>query len=608
MKAVIYARYSSDNQREESIEGQLRECKEYADKNGITILCSYIDRALSAKTDNRPEFQKMVQDSAKGLFDTVLVWKLDRFARNRYDSAHYKAVLRRNGVKVVSATENISDGPEGIILESMLEGMAEYYSAELAQKINRGLTENALKGKNNGGGIPLGYQLTDDQHLRIDPSTAPIVREIYQRYAEGETVRSIITSLNERHILTQKQKPFRPNSLHSVLCNRKYIGEYRYKDIIIPDGVPSIIPKDLFERVQMRVEKNKRTPARAKAEEEYLLTTKLFCGHCGRMMIGESGKSHTGAIYRYYKCSGAKRKLGCRKKAVKKDWIECIAVQYTIQRVFQDELIAQIADKLVEKAFSVLAVSIVIAGATIANLGGVPCSTLLTHLVSWRMAYALVACTGVVVIICVLIWVPKLPGLKHTGFLEQFRFLGSVQPWLIFLAIVLGNGGMFCWYSYVSPFLTGVSGLEPGKMTLVMAFAGAGMVLGNSLSGRLSVRFRPAVIAAGMQGVMAVSLLALFLLGTGLAAALCLLFLCTACLFGISAPQQMLLLQNARGGEMLGAAMAQVGFNTGNALGAFLGGLSIDAGFGYAGTACLGAAGAAVGFLLLFFYSRHEGR
>ena len=285
MKAVIYARYSSDNQREESIEGQLRECKEYADKNGITILCSYIDRALSAKTDNRPEFQKMVQDSAKGLFDTVLVWKLDRFARNRYDSAHYKAVLRRNGVKVVSATENISDGPEGIILESMLEGMAEYYSAELAQKINRGLTENALKGKNNGGGIPLGYQLTDDQHLRIDPLTAPIVREIYQRYAEGETVRSIITSLNERHILTQKQKPFRPNSLHSVLCNRKYIGEYRYKDIIIPDGVPSIIPKDLFERVQMRVEKNKRTPARAKAEEEYLLTTKLFCGHCGGRLV-----------------------------------------------------------------------------------------------------------------------------------------------------------------------------------------------------------------------------------------------------------------------------------------------------------------------------------
>ena len=348
MKAVIYARYSSDNQREESIEGQLRECKEYAEKNGIIILRSYIDRALSAKTDNRPEFQHMVQDSAKGLFDAVLVWKLDRFARNRYDSAHYKALLRRNGVKVVSATENISDGPEGIILESMLEGMAEYYSAELAQKINRGLTENALKGKCNGGSIPLGYQSTGDQHLRIDPLTAPIVKEIYQRYADGETVRSIINSLNERHILTQQKKPFRPSSLHRILCNRKYTGEYRYKDIVIPDGVPSIIPKDLFERVQMRVENNKRTPARTKAPEEYILTTKLYCGYCGRMMIGESGKSHTGAIYRYYKCSGAKKKLGCSKKAIKKDWIECIAVQYTVQWAFNDELISQLADKLVE--------------------------------------------------------------------------------------------------------------------------------------------------------------------------------------------------------------------------------------------------------------------
>ena len=213
MKAVIYARYSSDNQREESIEGQIRECTAFAEKNGITILRHYIDRAFSAKTDNRPEFQNMIKDSGKRLFDMIIVWKLDRFARNRYDSAHYKAVLRRNGVKVVSATENISYGPEGIILESMLEGMAEYYSAELAQKINRGLTENALKGRNNGGEIPLGYQLTEDQHLRINPLTAPVVREIYQRYAEGETVRSIITSLNERHTLTQKQKPFRPNSL-----------------------------------------------------------------------------------------------------------------------------------------------------------------------------------------------------------------------------------------------------------------------------------------------------------------------------------------------------------------------------------------------------------
>ena len=145
MIGVIYARYSSDNQREESIEGQLRECKAFAEKNDIQILDTYIDRALSAKTDNRPEFQRMIKDSAKGKFEIVLVWKLDRFARNRYDSAHYKTLLRKNGVKVVSATENISQGAEGILLESMLEGMAEYYSAELSEKIKRGQTENALK-------------------------------------------------------------------------------------------------------------------------------------------------------------------------------------------------------------------------------------------------------------------------------------------------------------------------------------------------------------------------------------------------------------------------------------------------------------------------------
>lgn len=143
MKAVIYARYSSDNQREESIEGQLRECLEYAGKNGITVIANYIDRAMTATSDNRPDFQRMIKDSYKRCFDMIIVWKLDRFSRDRYDSAHYKHILKKNGVKVVSAKENISDGPEGIILESMLEGMAEYYSAELSVKVKRGLKENA---------------------------------------------------------------------------------------------------------------------------------------------------------------------------------------------------------------------------------------------------------------------------------------------------------------------------------------------------------------------------------------------------------------------------------------------------------------------------------
>ena len=348
MKAVIYARFSSDRQREESIEGQLRECKEYAERNGITVLGSYVDRALSAKTDNRPDFQRMIKDSAKGLFEVVLVWKLDRFARNRYDSAHYKSILKKNGVKVVSAKEAIAEDSTGILLESLLEGYAEFYSVELSEKIHRGQKENALKGLNNGGGIPLGYVLGNDQRLQVDPLTAPLVVEIFTRYAEGETVRAIVESLNERGLQTRKKKPFSMNSFNRILKNRKYIGEYQYQDVTIPGGIPAIVPQDLFDRVQAKMEKNKRAPAISKAEETYLLTTKLFCGKCGRLMVGESGTSHTGRKHYYYKCGSAKRKTGCDKKAVKKDWIEDLIIRLTMKVVFDDEALNKLADELMD--------------------------------------------------------------------------------------------------------------------------------------------------------------------------------------------------------------------------------------------------------------------
>ncbi len=323
MNAVIYARYSSDRQREESIEGQLRECSDYAMKNNLTLLGTYVDRALSARTADRPDFQRMIADSAKGLFDVVLVWKLDRFSRDRYDSAHYKHVLKKNGVRVISIKENISDGPEGIILESMLEGYAEYYSAELAQKIRRGQHDNAMKCMNNGGNIPLGYYVDKATGvLAPDPITEPLAVEIFTRYANGERISDIKRDLEARGIRSNRGHPYSVGSLSNLLKNRKYIGEYKYGDVITPDGIPAIIDKELFERVQMRMAANKKAPARAKAEEEYLLTTKLYCGDCGRLMAGESGKGCKGIVYHYYKCSGAKRRLGCKKKAIKKHWIE----------------------------------------------------------------------------------------------------------------------------------------------------------------------------------------------------------------------------------------------------------------------------------------------
>lgn len=298
MTAILYARYSSDSQRE---------------------------------------------DSSKHLFEMIIVWKLDRFSWNRYDSARYKSLLKKNGVKVVSATEVISDGAEGIILESVLEGYAEYYSADLSGKVIRGMTDNALKCKYNGGTLLLGYVIDDKRHFQIDPRTAPFIVEAYKRYNEGSTMIQIRDSLNEQGIKNTRNQPMAYNSVEHMLRNRRYIGEFRYRDTVVPDGIPVIVPPDLFDRVQEKMEKNKKSPARHKAEEDYLLTTKLFCGYCGAYMCGKSGTSHTNRVHRYYKCVSVKKKrAACKKKPVRKDWLEDLVVNETMKIVMDDKAIEAI--------------------------------------------------------------------------------------------------------------------------------------------------------------------------------------------------------------------------------------------------------------------------
>ena len=348
MTAVIYARYSSDNQREESIEGQIRECTAYAEKNGITIVKHYIDRAISAKTDNRPQFQQMIKDSDKKLFDIVLVWKLDRFARNRYDSARYKTQLKKNGVKLMSATEIISEGPEGIILESVLEGYAEYYSADLAEKVVRGQTENILKGRCNGGRGTFGYTLDSERKFHIDPLASPFVLESFTKYRDGLTMKEIRDWLNENGIKNPVGGEFTYNSVEHMLKNRRYIGELKFRDVVVPDAIPPIVPLELFDDVQEKIAKNKKAPARRKAEDDYLLTTKLHCGCCGALMFGESGTSRTGEVHRYYKCATAKKKKGCKKKTVRKQWLEDLVVNQTMQLVRDDAAMESIIAKVME--------------------------------------------------------------------------------------------------------------------------------------------------------------------------------------------------------------------------------------------------------------------
>lgn len=346
MNGVIYARYSSDRQREESIEGQMRICAEYAKQHDITIVNSYIDRALTAKTDNRPQFQLMIRDSAKHLFDVVIVYQLDRFARNRYDSATYKNKLKKNSVRLLSAMENITDDPSGIILESVLEGMAEYYSVELAQKVTRGMTENALEGKWPGGKLPLGYDLDEEKHLIINASEATLVKRIYKLYREGNRVTTIIKLLNDNKYRNKHNLPFTRSSLDHILHNDRYIGTCRWGTIVRENACPPILDKRLFYEVQkMRtVGKTRNTK---KCSDKYRLTGKLVCGRCGQPYVGMSGRSHNGSTYYYYSCSTKNHGGKCKSRNLSRDKLEKLVLESTIQLLSNDKAVSLIAKQAV---------------------------------------------------------------------------------------------------------------------------------------------------------------------------------------------------------------------------------------------------------------------
>lgn len=298
-KAVIYARYSSNNQREESIEGQVRECVAYAQQKGYEIIETYVDRAMTARADNRPEFQRMISDSSNRQFQIVLTYQLDRFARNRNDSRKYKALLAINKVKVESLHEHISDDPEGILVESLFEGLAEYYSADLARKVLRGMRENALQARSAGGSIPFGYKLSADKHFIIDEEKASYVRKIYELYSRGQSIKDIVSWLNMEGVKTYRGSKFTPSSLEKLLRNDRYLGIYKWSDVKIAGGCPVIIEPELFECVQDLLKKKKKAPALGNGAS-FILSSKMVCASCGASYNGESGKGRNNVIHYYY--------------------------------------------------------------------------------------------------------------------------------------------------------------------------------------------------------------------------------------------------------------------------------------------------------------------
>lgn len=347
MNVVIYARYSSHSQTEQSIEGQLKVCYEFAKNNNYNIVGEYIDRATTGTNDNRPQFQKMLEDSKNKTFEGVLVYQLDRFARNRYDSAINKNILKKNGVRVFSAKENITDDASGILVEGLLESMAEYYSVELSQKIKRGMALNASKFLHTGGNnVSLGFKIDSEKRYQIDENKAPIVRIIFDMYNNGSTMAEIIRYLNLHNYKTIKGTEFNKNSIRKILINKRYIGTYIFKGEETPNAIPRIIDDETFMKAQEKMFKNKKAPARARAKEDYLLTTKLFCGKCKEMMIGFSGTSRNGNKYSYYSCKNNCRNKTCDKSNINKHLIEDIVVKES-RKVLTEKNIEKISKQVI---------------------------------------------------------------------------------------------------------------------------------------------------------------------------------------------------------------------------------------------------------------------
>lgn len=338
--AVLYARYSSDKQREASIDDQLRVCRDFCKTENIEILKQYTDYALSGKTDQRPEFRRMIANAPES--DCVVVYMFDRFSRDRYDSATYKKMLRECGVRVVSATEKVEDTPEGGLQEGLLEILSEYYVADLARKVRRGMEGNALKARDNGCRV-FGYS-TDPETRRyvIDEREAKAVRSIFSRYINGESIYGIAASMASDGWTTATGSPVDYNWVWRVLTRKAYTGIYSWGGIEVDGGMPVIIDGDTFAKAAATP---KKKPRENEEWSTYRLTGKLFCGFCGMPMHGYGGTGKKGKRYYYYGC---KENGGCKRPGVRRELVEDALAEAVLCITADEEKMRMVARRIVE--------------------------------------------------------------------------------------------------------------------------------------------------------------------------------------------------------------------------------------------------------------------
>ena len=342
-RGVIYARYSEGpKQTDQSIEGQVDDCRAYAAAHDIAVIKVYADRHVSGKSvTGRDEFLQMIDDAQDGKFDVVIVWKVDRFGRNREDIALNKIKLRKAGVKLLYAKENIPDSPEGILLESLMEGLAEYYSADLRQKVTRGHCESAKKGKFTVGALPRGYKKDADQHIVIDEEKAPAIREAFRMYVAGDQLNDIREYLFAHGVRGAHDSLPSKSVVYRMMRNEHYLGKFDFHGIVIP--APAIIDAETFAEAEKRSAQAQIGGGSGKAKVDYLLSCKCVCGYCGEFAAGVCGRSHTGTVYHYYGC------MHCRKlKAIPQKALEDTVIRRTVQDVLTDDMISKIADRIME--------------------------------------------------------------------------------------------------------------------------------------------------------------------------------------------------------------------------------------------------------------------
>ena len=340
---VIYARYSSHNQKEESIEQQIAECSDFAAKNGIRIVGIYADKAVSGRSDRRPNFQRMMRDAEKRQFQIVIAYKSNRIARNMLNALQYEARLDLLGIKTLYAKEEFGNTAAGRFALRTMMNVNQFYSENMGEDIKRGMVDNANECKVNGM-LPLGYVKSKEGKYAIAPDEAAVVREIFDSVLKDVPVAEIARSLNQRGIRTKLGREWNKNSFHIMLKNDNYIGVYRHSGVVVEDGIPPILEKEVFTAVQEKLANKKKTAGRRSANGEYLLTGKLFCGYCGSYMIGVSGTGENGTVHNYYQCQKRHAEGRCEKKNVRRDFIEKLIARLTQDYILQDDTIEWIAD------------------------------------------------------------------------------------------------------------------------------------------------------------------------------------------------------------------------------------------------------------------------